>query len=188
MKIILASESPFRKRALDMLGLPYETFPAAIDEKAIRHDDPAELTRVLAEAKARTVASHCKDAVIVAGDAVAAKNGHIYEKPHSREEAAQFLRELSGSEFQFVTAVAVLRAETGKMLSAVEASHITFRPLIEHEIQAYIDKYPVLNYAGAFETDAVYMFSEQISGSFNIGTALPVNRLILFLREQGVEI
>ena len=81
MRIILASESPFRKRALDLLGLPYETFPAAIDEKAIRHDDPVVLTQILAEAKARKVASQCPEAIIVAGDAVAALHRKIYEKP-----------------------------------------------------------------------------------------------------------
>ncbi len=34
MKIVPASESPCRKRALDMLGLAYETRPSRIDEKA----------------------------------------------------------------------------------------------------------------------------------------------------------
>ena len=72
MKIVLASESPFRKRAMDLVGLPYETRPANIDEKTIRHDDPAELTRQLAEAKAWKIAGDFPDAVIVAGDAVAA--------------------------------------------------------------------------------------------------------------------
>src|SRR5712691_5511812 len=38
MKIVLASESPFRKQAMDMLRIAYETCPAAIDEKATRHD------------------------------------------------------------------------------------------------------------------------------------------------------
>jgi predicted house-cleaning NTP pyrophosphatase (Maf/HAM1 superfamily) len=53
MKIVLASESQFRLRALDLLGLAYETCPSGIDEKAIRDNNPAELTRKLAEAKAR---------------------------------------------------------------------------------------------------------------------------------------
>jgi len=186
MKIILASESPFRKRALDMLGLAYETFPASIDEKAIRRDNPAELTRVLAESKARTVAGRCGNAaVIVAGDAVASMGRKIYEKPRDHSEAAQFLRELSGNEFQFVTALAVLRSDTGKMLSAAETLNITFRPLLESEIRDYVNEHAVLNYAGAFEDDAVHMFAEHLSGSYNIGTALPVSRLIMFLREQG---
>jgi len=188
MKIVLASESPFRKRALDMLGLAYEVSPSRIDEKSIRDTNPADLTRKLAEAKAHKIASERPDAVVVSGDAVASKNGSIFEKPHSLEEAAHFLRELSGSEFQFVTALAVLNSQTGKMLSTVEISSITFRPLVEHEIQEYIRRYPVMNFAGAFESDAVLRFAERISGSYNFMTALPVSRLVVFLRAQGVEI
>lgn len=188
MKIVLASESQFRKRALDLLGLVYETRPSRIDEKAIRDDDPAELTRKLAEAKALKTAEECPDAVIISGDAVAAKDGRIYEKPRDKEEAAAFLREFSGSQFQFVTAMAVLNAKTRRMLSAVESSDIFFRPLLDREIQRYIDKYDVLNYAGAFENDAVLLFADRISGSYNLGTALPPSRLTVLLREQGVDV
>jgi septum formation protein len=188
MKIVLASESQFRRRAMDMVGVRYEMRPASIDEKAIRHDDPAQLTRQLAEAKAWKVAGECPDAVIVSGDAVAAKDGRIYEKPRDLDEAAQFLREFSGNEFQFVTSLAVLHAPKRKLLSTVETSNITFRPLLEREIQGYIQKYAVLNYAGAFESDAVLKFAEKVSGAVNIGTALPVSRLVTMLREQGVEV
>jgi septum formation protein len=188
MKIVLASESQFRKRALDMLGLAYEISPSRIDEKTIRDSNPGELTRKLAEAKAWKVADEFPDAVIVSGDAVASKNGRIYEKPSSLDEAAQFLRELSGSEFQFVTALAVIHSQTRRILSTVEISDISFRPLVEREIQAYISQYAVLNYAGGFESDAVLRFAERISGSYNFVTALPVSRLIVFLRAQGVEI
>lgn len=173
---------------MDMLGLAYEVCPSRVDEKAIRDDDPVELTRKLAEEKARKVASVHPDAVIVSGDAVAAKNGRIYEKPRSLEEAAEFLRELSGSQFQFVTSLAVMNAGTGKMLSTLEASDITFRELVEVEIQAYIRKYEVLRYAGAFESDAVLFFADRISGSYNFVAALPVSRLIVFLREQGINV
>lgn len=188
MKIVLASESPFRKRALDMIGIPYETRPSRIDEKAIRHKDPAKLTRMLAEAKANKVAQECPDAVIVAGDAVAAKEGRIYEKPRDKAEAAEFLRQFSGSKFSFITALAVLNTKTRRLLSAVESSDIFFRPLLDREIQQYIDKYDVLNYAGAFENDAVLLFADRIAGSYNLGTALPPSRLIVLLREQGVDV
>ena len=188
MKIVLASESPFRRRAMDLLGLAYEVCPSRVDEKAIRDDNPAELTRKLAEEKARKVASEHSDAVVVSGDAVAAKNGRIYEKPRDIEEAAEFLRELSGSEFQFVTALAVMNSQTQKMLSTVETSTICFRPLMESEILEYIRRYSVLNYAGAFESDAVLFFADRIAGSYNFVTALPVSRLIVFLRAQGVNL
>jgi|CZKD01.1.fsa_nt_gi hypothetical protein len=67
MRIVLASESQFRKRAMDLLGLPYETRPSRIDEKAIRDDDPAQLTRRPAEAKAHKIADECP-AIIDSGD------------------------------------------------------------------------------------------------------------------------
>ena len=67
------------------------------------------------------------------------------------------------------------------MLSAVETSDFFFRPLLDREIQQYI-KYDVLNYAGAFENDAVLLFAERIAGSYNLGTALPPSRLIVLLR------
>jgi len=188
LKLVLASESQFRRRALDLLGLDYEVRPSRIDEKSIRDPDPAGLTRKLAEAKAWKVAADVPGAVVVSGDAVVAKDGRIYEKPEDHAEAARFLKDLSGSEFRFVTALAVLSSATGRMLSAVEVSRIRFRRLLDHEISDYIRKYDVLKFAGAFEGDGVLRFAEQISGSYNFIFALPLSRLVVFLRDQGVQV
>ena len=84
MRLILASESQSRKRAMDVLGLAYEIHPSAIDEKSIRDSDPRALTKKLAEAKAWKVASTVADAVVVSGDAVVTKDGRIFEKPRDR--------------------------------------------------------------------------------------------------------
>jgi septum formation protein len=188
MRVVLASESQSRKRALDILGVRYEIRPSAIDEKAIRDADPAALTRKLAEAKAWKVAEEVGDAIIVAGDAVVAKDGRIFEKPRDLEEATDFLRELSGSELQFVTSLVVLCADIRRMLSTVETSTLRFRPLTDLEIRDYVTRYPVTRFAGAFEGDGVARFAESVSGSYNFVTALPVSRLAVFLREQGVEV
>lgn len=87
-----------------------------------------------------------------------------------------------------MTALAVVHASAQKTLSTVESSDIAFRHLVEREIQAYIGTYEVLSYAGAFESDAVLRFAERISGSYNFVTALPVSRLIVFLRALGVDL
>jgi septum formation protein len=173
---------------LDILGVPYEIHPSAIDEKAIRDADPAALTRKLAEAKAWKVAAEVGDAVIVAGDAVVAKDGRIFEKPRDLEQAVEFLRELAGSELQFVTSLVVLHGDSKRMLSTVETSNLRFRPLADHEIRDYVSRYPVTRFAGAFEGDGVVRFADSVSGSYNFVTAIPVSRLAVFLREQGVEI
>jgi septum formation protein len=189
LRVVLASESRSRRRALDILGLTYEVRPSAIDEKSIRDTDPAALTKKLAEAKAWKVAGTFQEgAVVVSGDAVVAKDGKIFEKPRSSEEAAGFLRELSGNAFQFVTSLTVIRSDTRRMLSTVEISEIKFRQLVEREIHDYVSRYPVLSFAGAFEGDGVLRFADSVSGSYNFVTALPVSRLAVFLREQGVEV
>jgi septum formation protein len=188
MRVVLASESQSRRRALDILGLAYEVCPSAIDEKSIRDSDPAALTRKLAEAKAWKVASGLQDAVVVSGDAVVAKGEKIFEKPRSSHEAAEFLRELSGNAFRFVTSLVVVHTDSKKMLSTVETSEIRFRDLAEREVRDYISRYPVLKLAGAFEGDGVLRFATSVSGSYNFITALPVSQLAVFLREQGVEV
>ncbi len=188
MRIILASESLSRKRAMDILGLAYEIRPSAIDEKTIRDSDPIALTKKLAEAKAWEVAGFFQDAVIVSGDAVVAKEGKIFEKPRGIDEAVEFLHEFSGSAFQFVTSLVVLRTDTRRMLSTIESSQIRFRQLTDGEIRDYVGRYPVLRFAGAFEGDGVLRFADSVSGSYNFITAMPVSRLAVFLREQEVEV
>lgn len=112
-----------------------------------------------------------------------AKDGKIFEKPRDHQEAIDFLRELSGSVFRFVTSLIVLRTDTMKMLSTVETSEIRFRPLVESEIRDYVSRYPVLRFAGAFEGDGVLRFADSVSGSYNFITSIPVSRLAVFLRE-----
>ena len=51
MKIVLASESQFRRRALEMLDLKFEICPSRIDEKVMRDPDPASLTQGLPKKK-----------------------------------------------------------------------------------------------------------------------------------------
>jgi predicted house-cleaning NTP pyrophosphatase (Maf/HAM1 superfamily) len=85
----------------------------------------------------------------------------------TKNEAAQFLHELSGGDFQFVTAIAVFHSAVERMLTAVESSTITFRQLLEREIHDYITRYDVLSCAGAFE-GTVFCFSTRASPAATI--------------------
>lgn len=188
MKIILASQSPFRKRALDILGLEYDVNPSNFDEKSIRNENYHELARELSEAKARKVGESYTEAIIIAADLFVIKDDKIYEKPVNEEEAFSMLRSLSGNCFDIVTGLAVYNTRTKKMLSTTKICEVTFRSLLEHEIEDYIARYPVLKCAAAFEIDGFLRFSEHIKGDYVVGTGMSINDLILFLREQGVNV
>ena len=188
MKLILASQSPYRKYAMDLLGLDYEIVPSTIDEKSIRDKNPRTLAEKLSEAKALSVAEKYDDAIIIASDALVSVNGSIFEKPGDKHEAFEMLSNLSNNRFEFVTGLAVLNTLTREKSTTVRSCEIKFRPLSDGEIHKYIATYPVLNCAGAFEHHGLLFFSESISGSYNFRTAIPVPELTLFLRRQGIPI
>ncbi len=188
MKIILASQSKFRKKALDILGLEYETIPSNFDEQSIRDGNPKELARKLSEAKAREIGQSEKDAIIIAADLFVVFNNKIYEKPKDEKKAFEMLKSFSGNIFEIITGLAVYNSQTNKMLSTVETCLVKFRELLDDEINDYISRYPVLKCSAAFEGDGLLRFAEHIEGKYTFRTALPVNELVLFLRENGLKV
>lgn len=187
MKIILASQSLVRRRALDLLGLTYETIPSNIDEKAIRDLDPLKMAQRLSEAKASSIAQK-HQGIIIASDAFLVFQGKILEKPNDLQEAYGMLHSLSGSHYDFITGIAVYNTATKKMLSSVETCKIYFRQLSKEEIADYIERSSVLQFAGGHDTDGVVRFSEKVEGNCNFCTAIPMNKLVEFLQLQGVNI
>jgi septum formation protein len=186
MKIILASQSQIRKRALDLLGLTYETIPSNIDEKAIRDPDPLKMAQRLSEAKAYAIGEK-HQGVVIASDAFLVFHGRVLEKPNDLKEAHEMLHSLSGDHYDFITGIAVYNTNNKKMLSSVETCKIFMRQLSETEISDYIKRNPVLKFAGGHDTDGVVRFSEKVEGNCNFFTAIPMNKLIEFLQLHGIQ-
>ncbi|NQU79100.1 Maf family protein [Candidatus Woesearchaeota archaeon] len=186
MRIILASQSLFRKKALEILGLEYETIPSNLDEQSIRDDCPYKLAKALSEAKAKNIGE--SDALIIAGDLFVVFNNKIYEKPADEKEAFDMLKSFSGNKIDIVAGVAVYNSKSEKMLSTVEKYTVKFRKLEDYEINDYISRYPVLKLSAAFEGDGLLRFAESVEGKYPFLTGFPLNELILFLRENGLKV
>jgi septum formation protein len=187
-RVILASQSPFRKRALDVLGVPYDAIPSRIDEKAIRDKNPLVLAEKLARAKATAVGEAHPEAVVIASDLFVVKDGCIFEKPADGPDAVRMLHALSGASFDIVSSLAVCGPRAQKIDVAVESCTVTFRSLSEFEVADYVQRYPVTTFAGAFDGDGMLRFAERVEGNFNFTAGLPVNKLVEFLRAHGVSV
>ncbi len=188
MRIILASQSPFRKHALDILGLDYETIPSNIDESLIKHENPNKLAQLLSEAKSKKIGEDHPNSIIIAADLFIVHNNRIFGKPCDEIHAKKMLKSLSGKLFEIITGLALYNSKTGKMLSTSESCKVEFRDLSDLEIDDYISRFPSLKCAAAFEADGLLRFAEYIQGNYNFRAAIPVNKLILFLRENGVNV
>ena len=180
--IVLASGSPARLAVLRGAGLNPEVIVSGIDESAYAADTPAELTGLLARAKAAAVASALDAGLVIGCDSLLDLDGRALGKPVSAAQAAARWREMSGRTGTLVTGHCVINAATGQRASAVAATRVRFGTPSEEEIAAYVASGEPLAVAGAFTLDGRGgWFVEGIDGDHGtvLGVSLPVLRRLL---------
>lgn len=151
LPVILGSQSYCRKEVFEQHGMKFTVTTADIDEKAIRFDDPTELTLTLAKAKAAAILSKITEPVLlVTSDQVVTYQNVIREKPETDDEAREFLRSYAQNPAETVTSVAVTNTATGKQVTGTDIATIYFKPIPEEVIEEYIATKDPFSQAGAF--------------------------------------
>ena len=74
----------------------------------------------------------------------------ILEKPHNESEAFKMLKRLSGRKHKVVTAIAVIKSDTGKVMKKSVTSEVEFYPLTDEQIKNYVTQFHPLDKAGAY--------------------------------------
>ena len=188
MSVILASQSPRRRELLERMGIAeFNIIPAVGEEKARPGLTPAQLVEELSRQKAAEVAGKARpEDVVIAADTVVALDGKVLGKPHSEDEAFAMLSSLQGRRHQVYTGLTVRRGERSATLH--EMAQVTFRPMTEEEIRAYIATGEPMDKAGAYGIQGYgALLVEGIVGDFYTVMGLPVCRLGMLLRRFGVD-
>jgi len=184
--LILASASPRRIELLSKLTTKFIAIPSCIDEVA--NGSPEEQVIVIARDKAREVARQ-QEGIIIGADTIVELNGEIIGKPHARDEAREMLMRLSGREHRVLTGLFFLSTVTGDSRQACETTLVRFRSLSEREIEAYLDSDEYADKAGAYAIQGrASVFVDRICGDFFNVMGLPLCRLVLLLRELGLDL
>jgi len=188
--LILASQSRARQMLLADAGLTFETVPAEIDERAIQRASglsaPADIAALLAREKSLFVSTRRPGRYVIGADQTLALGTRLLSKPASRAQAAEQLHALAGETHELYSAVAVAR--DGKILfEKVAIARMTMRPLIETEIDAYLDAAgaAVTSSVGAYQLEGlgVHLF-DRIEGDHFTILGLPLLPLLAFLRSE----
>jgi len=189
-KLILASTSPYRRELLDRLGLPFEVANPQTDESALPDESPETLALRLSEAKAKAVAAHFPDALIIGSDQVATVDGKIYGKPGNHERAVEQLKALSGKTVNFFTGLCLHNALTGRSDVRGIPTLVTFRELSDSEIENYLRREPAYNCAGSAKSEGlgIALLSGMQGNDPNALVGLPLIALCDMLRQQGVAV
>ena len=186
--IILASQSPRRQELLKLTGLPFTVRAADIDETMDKSLPVLqEVTRV-SRLKAQAIAAGASpDDIVIAADTIVVIDGRELGKPHSEAEALDMLRLLSGRTHEVVTVLSVCRGT--HIESEAVVTKVTFRPLCEEELRAYIKTGEPMDKAGSYGIQGYgAMFVSRIEGDYFSVMGLPLCPLCRMLRAFGVRI
>ena len=181
--LVLASASPRRRELLERIGIPFEVDAPEVDE---RISLPAE--QAVAElSRRKALASRVvhPGRFILAADTLVTLDGESLGKPKDAEEARNMLRRLSGRTHEVCTGVTVITPE-GRIFTAADVSHVSFVPLSEAEIEAYVLSGEPMDKAGAYAIQgAAAQWIRKMEGSPSGVIGLPLCEVRALLKEAG---
>jgi len=165
-----------------MLGIAHRVVPPEVDETRRPGEDPAAYVSRLAREKAGVVAAREPDALVLGADTTVVLAADLFGKPETPDEAAAMLRRLAGRTHQVYTGVALARGE--RIESLLDVSDVTFRPLDDAAIAAYVATEEPMDKAGAYAIQGRgAALIAGIRGDFFGVMGLPL-RLVLELLER----
>ncbi len=186
MKLVLATGSKRRHELINMIGLKYEVVKSTVEE----HSDATEPTQYvmdLSRDKANSSASQLTEkAVVLAADTVMYMNGKIFEKPKSKEEAANNLRVMSENVVYMTTGMTIKDLYQDKELVFSDITELHFGKISEDDIEWYINnEKELLNCAGAVIQGKAAMFLDKVVGDYGNVLGISLNKIHSKFAELG---
>ena len=188
--IILASSSQRRQEIFRQLGIPYmvvmpeikEDYPTDMSLDKV----PEYLASKKIEAAMKMLPQGQNVPWIFAADTLIIKDGKIYGKPESKDQAVEFLKELQNGTHTVITAIALFNGKINYLSTRTSTNKVTFAPITDKEIEWYIETGEWHGVAGAYRIQGMAScFISHIEGSQSSIIGLPIFEFYDILKEQG---
>lgn len=176
-KIILGSNSPRRRELLGGLDIEFTVDTGNTFEEVYDPATPHErIPEVLSEGKSYGFHRALEaNEILITSDTLVLCGDRAMGKPHSREEAIDMLRCLSGREHKVITAITL--RDCGRCTTTSDTAVVYFKELTDNEIEYYVDQYKPFDKAGAYGIQEWigYAGIGRIEGSYFTIMGLPVH-------------
>ena len=191
MKIILASGSGVRKKILDKYNIQSDVIVPNVDEDQIKDSllaksaTPLIISKNLAELKSIKISNKNPNQLVLGADSVISLNNKLINKPKSRKEALEILKELNNSRHYLISSVCI--SKNGAMIwNHSDQSELKMKNFKEKELIQYLDKIAtetLLAY-GVYqvEADGLDLF-EYIKGDQDSIMGLPIKQIMNYIRQ-----
>ena len=168
MKLVLASTSKQRQDIFDMIGFKYEVVTSLVDEES-NETDPVRYVKELSRNKANSVKEQLKEkAIIIAADEVICLDDKIYEKPKSKEEAFNNMKEISGKTVSAITGITIIDMYQEKYVTVSDKTEVLFNEMNDDEIRWYVENEErILDNCGFTILGKGAIFIKEIKGDYN---------------------
>ena len=189
-RFILASQSPRRRELLAQIGVKeFEILVPEADESFDPAKTPQEIVCSICRRKAEAARALAGDnkVIILAADTMVFLDGLRLGKPKDDEDAFEMLRALSGRTHEVCTGVTICQGD--EILTRAETTVVTFRPMADHEIRAYIASGDPMDKAGSYGIQGkAALFASGIEGDYFNVMGLPLHLVGQMLREFNVDL
>lgn len=189
LKLILASSSKPRQDIFKNIGLKYEVVKSLVEEES-DSTEPSEYVKDLSRDKANSVAEQITEkAIIIAADTVIYMNGKIYEKPKSKEEAFQNLKEMSGNVTYATTGVTIKDLYQDKEITFADTAEVYIKNITDEDIKWYVEnEKDILNRCGYAMLGKACLFLDKVNGDYNTLFGISPSKVFDKLKDLGYKI
>ena len=185
-RIILASASPRRIELLKLMGLPFDSMPADIEETVLPNENPRRHVRRLSKEKTRFIAKIHPTSWVIGADTIVFINGEIIGKPATPEDARIILAKLSDRKHEVFTGFCIMNIDRKITICEVVRSSVIFREIDANEISWYTSTPEPYDKAGAYAVQGISAaFIRGIKGSFTNVMGLPMCEIVEKLKIFG---
>ncbi|MCY4321432.1 MAG: Maf family protein [Bdellovibrionaceae bacterium] len=175
MKIILASQSPSRKKLLNKLGLKFEILaPNINEEKFLDVKNPENSCYQVAKQKALIGKNKYNQDIIIACDQMVYLDGELFGKAYTEKQAIQNLIQLQGKTHILISALCMLWEK--KEFYHISKSYLKMRHLTLRQIKNYVMTDKPLKSAGSYhiESTGIALFEKVKTDDFYSIQGLPL--------------
>ena len=115
--------------------------------------------------------------LVITADTLVIKDGYIYGKPHSEEEAFEMLRSLSDAVHKVITGVCIVAKD--RRISFTSVTEVKFGKISDEDVKYYVENFRPFDKAGSYGIQEWIgcVAVESINGSFYNVMGLPIHRL-----------
>jgi len=187
VNLILASQSPQRKKILKKMGLKFKAIPAHIDEHHSGFTKPHAIAKSIAMRKAKAIAGkNPKQWVIGCDTIVVLSNGEIAVKPKDRKDAKRILKTYRDSYCDVYSGLALLNIKRGESYNSYERTRIVFHKFSEKQLENYLDTEDWKGRSGAMTIEGKGDWTRRMEGEYWNVVGLPVDLLKKMLKKADL--